>query len=77
MAKMIAIIMGVLFILLGLIGFVSNNLLGTHLTLIHNLIHLASGALSLYIGFKASYTAAKIFGFSFGTFYLLLGFIGY
>jgi hypothetical protein len=77
MARTIAIIMGAAFILLGLIGFVSNNFLGTHLTLAHNLIHLVSGAAALYIGLKGSIQAAKLFGYGFGVVYLLLGVVGY
>lgn len=77
MARTVAIIMGVAFILLGLIGFVSDNFMGTHLTLMHNLIHLVSGAAALFIGLKGSIKAAKLFGFGFGAFYLLLGVVGY
>ena len=77
MARTVAIIMGAAFLLLGLIGFISNNFLGTHLTVAHNLIHLVSGAAALYIGLKGSIQAAKLFGFGFGAFYLLLGVVGY
>lgn len=77
MARRVAILMGAAFIFIGLIGFVFNNFLGTHLSLVHNLIHLASGAVSLFIGFKGSIKAAKLFGFAFGAFYLLLGAVGY
>lgn len=69
--------MGVLFIIVGLAGFVLNNALGMHLTLTHNLIHLVSGAVSFYIGLKGSHSAAKLFGFIFGALYLSLGVIGY
>jgi hypothetical protein len=44
MIKTVLIIMGVVFILIGLVGFVSNNFLGKHLTPVHNVIHLVSGA---------------------------------
>jgi mannose/fructose/N-acetylgalactosamine-specific phosphotransferase system component IID len=77
MARIVAIIMGVLFILLGLTGFASNNLMGTHLTLTHNLIHLVSGAASLYIGLKGSLYSAKVFCLVFGVLYLGLAVIGY
>jgi len=69
--------MGAAFILIGLVGFVSDNFAGTHLTLTHNLIHLVSGAASLYFGLKSSIPAAKIFALAFGTMYLLLGVVGY
>lgn len=77
MANIVATIMGVLFILIGLTGFAFNNLLGTHLTLTHNLIHLVSGAASLYFGLKGTPSAARLFCFGFGFVYLALAVIGY
>jgi Domain of unknown function (DUF4383) len=77
MAKTIATIMGALFILIGLVGFASNNFLGTHLTPAHNVIHLISGAASLYFGLKGSMSAAKAFCLIFGLVYLGLAVVGY
>ena len=77
MAKTIATVMGIVFILLGLIGFISDNLLGTHLSLTHNLIHLISGAVALYLGLKGSLSAARLFCLVFGAVYLLLGVAGF
>jgi|SRR5687768_10474759 len=77
MAKTVAVIMGAVFLLLGLAGFVLPNLLGTHLSLAHNIIHLVSGAASLYFGLKGTVAAAKLFSYLFGAFYLLLGVVGY
>ena len=77
MANRISVIMGAVFILMGLAGFGFNNMLGAHLTLTHNLIHLVSGAVSLYIGLKGSASAAKMFCYVFGVFYLGLGVSGY
>jgi hypothetical protein len=77
MAKTIAMIMGVIFILVGLVGFVSHNFLGAHLSTAHNLIHLISGAVSLYLGLKGSLSAARMFCFVFGAVYLLLGVAGF
>ena len=55
MAKTVATIMGVVFILAGLVGFVSNDLLGFHLTAFHNAgVHIVSGAVSLYFGLKGT-----------------------
>jgi hypothetical protein len=48
MAKAIATILGVGFLLVGVIGFLAPDLLGMHLSLIHNIIHLISGALAGY-----------------------------
>lgn len=77
MANTVAAIMGVLFILLGLSGFFLNNLLGTHLSLTHNLIHLISGVASVYFGVKGSRYAAKLFCLVFGVSYLSLAVVGY
>lgn len=77
MAKTIAMIIGVVFILVGLVGFVSHDFLGTHLSTSHNLIHLISGAVSLYLGLRGSLSAARLFCFVFGAVYLLLGVAGF
>jgi hypothetical protein len=47
MAKAICKVLGVVFLIIGLLGFVSPNLLGMHLSGIHNIIHLISAALAL------------------------------
>jgi hypothetical protein len=77
MAKTIATILGVVFILVGIIGFVSPGFLGTHLGTTHNLVHLISGALSLYLGLAGSLSAARTFCIVFGIVYLLLGICGF
>jgi hypothetical protein len=77
MAKTIATIMGIVFILVGLVGFISDNFMGTHLSLTHNLIHLISGAVSLYLGLKGTLSAARMFCLVFGAVYLLLGVAGF
>jgi hypothetical protein len=76
MANRIATILGVLFLLVGLLGFVVPNLLGAHLTLAHNIVHLVSGAVSLWIGLKGTPSGAKTFCIVFGAVYLLLGVVG-
>jgi hypothetical protein len=77
MAKTIAKLLGVVFILVGLIGFAAPNLLGTHLNLTHNLVHLISGAVALYFGFAAPLSAARLFCIVFGIVYGLLGVAGF
>ncbi|HEY0048953.1 MAG TPA: DUF4383 domain-containing protein [Pyrinomonadaceae bacterium] len=77
MAKTIATIMGIVFILIGLVGFISDNFMGTHLSMTHNLIHLISGAVALYLGLKGSLSAARLFCLAFGAVYLLLGLAGF
>jgi hypothetical protein len=53
------------------------GLLGAHLTLAHNIIHLVSGAISLWLGLKGTPGAAKTFCLVFGAVYLLLGIVGF
>src|SRR5919202_2407933 len=76
MAKTIATILGVVFILVGICGFFAPNLLGTHLRTTHNLVHLISGAVSLYFGLAGTLSAARLFCIIFGFVYLLLGVAG-
>jgi hypothetical protein len=77
MAKTVATILGVAFILVGLIGFVMPGFLGTHLSMAHNLVHIISGAVALYLGLKGTLAAARTFCLAFGAVYLLLGIAGF
>jgi hypothetical protein len=77
MAKTICTFLGIVFILVGLIGFAKHDLLGAHLSGAHNIIHLVSGAIALYLGLKGSYSVAKMFCIIFGAVYLLLGIVGF
>ena len=77
MAKTVAKLVGVVFILVGIVGFIAPNLLGAHLGPAHNVIHLVSGAISLYLGTKGSLAGARQFCIIFGLVYGLLGVVGY
>ena len=70
-------ILGVAFLIAGLVGFVMPHFLGFHLTTIHNLVHLATAAVALYLGFAGSLTAARTFCLVFGAVYALLGVLGF
>jgi len=76
MAKTLSTILGIGFILVGIAGFVAPGLLGMHLTIGHNLVHLISGALALYFGLAGTVGAARMFCLVFGAVYLLLGLAG-
>ena len=69
--------MGFGFLLVGLIGFAKPDLLGMHLSVWHNVVHLLTAALSLYFGFAASLSAARTFAIAFGAVYALLGILGF
>ena len=77
MANKICTVLGIVFLLVGVIGFVMPNLLGAHLSLVHNIVHLVSGALALWLGLKGTPGAAKTFCLVFGVVYLLLGIAGF
>ena len=77
MTKNIATVLGIIFIIVGLAGFAMPGMMGMHLTVAHNVIHLASGALALYYGLKGSPAAARSFCTVFGAIYALVGLIGF
>jgi hypothetical protein len=70
-------IIGVVLLVVGLAGFAMPDMLGLHLTPIHNIIHLLTAALALYMGFAGSLSAARTFSLVFGAVYLLLGVAGF
>jgi hypothetical protein len=77
MAKTISTLLGVVFILVGLVGFIVPGFLGTHLSLAHNLVHIISGAVALYFGLAGTLAGARMFCLVFGAVYLLLGVCGF
>src|SRR5687767_7087758 len=77
MAKTAASVLGIVFLLVGVVGFFLPSLLGTHLSPAHNVVHLISGAIALYLGLKGSLSAARAFCLLFGVVYALLGVAGF
>jgi len=77
MAKTLCKVGGLIFLIVGLAGFAMPNLLGFHLTPIHNIVHILTGAIALYLGFAGSYDGAKTFCLIFGVVYLLLAILGF
>ena len=76
MTKTILDIIGTVFVVVGIAGFVSPGLAGTHLSTTHNVIHLVSGALALWFGLKGTLNSARMFSWIFGIVYGLLGVAG-
>jgi len=79
--KTAAIIIGLIFVAVGLLGFVSNPIIGDsanaifHTDKVHNIVHIVSGALFLLVALTAPSSAGfylKIFGIV----YLGLGLYG-
>ena len=77
MAKTVCKLFGLVLLLVGLVGFAKADLLGMHLTTLHNIVHIATGLIALYLGFSGSYAAARTFCLVFGVIYLLLGVVGF
>jgi hypothetical protein len=78
MAKTVCKILGVVFLLVGVLGFTHVlDSLGAHLNPAHNVVHLVSGAIALYFGFAGSPGGARGFCLLFGAVYLLLGVCGW
>lgn len=77
MANRIATILGAGFLLVGVLGFVAPDALGMHLSAVHSIVHLLTGAVSLWLGLKGSPAAARNFCIAFGAVYLLLGVAGF
>jgi hypothetical protein len=77
MAKKFSLLLGIVFLLVGVVGFVAPTLLGAHLSLAHNLVHIISGAVAVYFGTAASVSAARSFCILFGIVYGLLGVAGF
>ena len=77
MAKTVCKILGIVFLLVGVCGFVAPTLLGAHLTPVHNVVHIVSGVIALYFGFAGALSGAKAFSLVFGVVYLALGILGF
>jgi hypothetical protein len=71
------IVLGVVFILVGILGFVNNPVLGIFsVNALHNVIHLVSGILALVFAFKSA-EAARKFALVFGLVYALVAVLGF
>ncbi len=83
MTKTLATWFGVIFILIGVLGFIpgitndENMLLGIfHVDMIHNIIHLLTGVLALWMG-MAGEASAKGYFKIFGVVYALVAVLGF
>ena len=80
-AKTAALVIGLVFIAVGLLGYVDNPIIGEsetaifHADSVHNIVHIVSGVLFVLVA-MASPANAGMFCKVFGTVYLLLGVLG-
>ena len=65
-------IVGVIFVAIGLVVIVRGGQVDPY----HNLLHVATGVVALYVGFVRSVAGARAFCLGFGAFYLALGGLG-
>ena len=81
-AKNAAILIGVVFIEVGLLGFVDNPIIGDsdkaifHADTLHNWVHIISGLLLAFVGLAAP-ASASIVMIVFGVVYALIGVVGF
>lgn len=77
MTKNILYVLGAVFIIIGILGFFNNPILGIfQVNLVHNLIHLASGVLA-FIFAARSESEARTFSLVLGVVYLLVTVLGF
>ena len=72
----VCLVLGSVFIVIGFIGVLMPGLIGMHLSMQHNLIHIGSGAIALWSGYTSS-NRAMAYSIGFGAIYGLLGVAGY
>lgn len=77
LTQKVCIGMGIVFVLAGLAGIIMPGMFGLHLSLTHNVVHLASGALSLWCGYADDPKKSYLFCIGFGIVYGLLGLAGF
>ena len=78
--KTAALIIGFIFIAVGLLGFTSNPIIGPdhaifHANTLHNMVHIVSGALFVLVALAAPASTGIVLRI-FGVVYLLLGVLG-
>ena len=76
MAKTISTILGVVFLIMGVLGFSSPEMMSMHLSAALNVVYILTGLIALYFGWKGTLQSARVFCYVLGIIYGLLGLIG-
>lgn len=82
MLKQLAVVFGIVFVLVGVLGFVpgvtpDGHLLGIfHVNALHNVVHLLSGVIALGVGFAGTEASKRYFQI-FGVVYGLVALLGF
>ena len=80
-AKTAALAIGIIFIVVGLLGFIDNPIVGSsenaifHADTVHNMVHIISGVLFVLVAMAAP-ASASTFMVIFGIVYLAIGILG-
>jgi hypothetical protein len=80
--KKLAIVFGVVFLAIGVLGFIpaltpNGHLLGLfHVNTLHNVVHLLSGAVALYVGLTSE-GGSKLYFQIFGLVYAVVAILGF
>jgi len=80
-ARTAALAIGIIFIVVGLLGFIDNPIVGSsekamfHADTVHNMVHIISGLLFVLVGMAAPASASTVM-IIFGIVYLLIGILG-
>jgi hypothetical protein len=81
-AKTASLLIGVVFIAVGLLGFVDNPIIGDsddaifHADTLHNLVHIISGSLLVLVALAAPASASMVL-IVFGVVYAIIGIVGF
>ncbi len=81
MTKKLAMVFGIVFLLVGVLGFIPNPIVGEmnaifHADMVHNLIHIITGLVLVYLGSKSNATAATTLKVV-GVVYLVVALVGF
>jgi len=80
-ARTAALAIGIIFIVVGLLGFIDNPIVGSsekamfHADTVHNMVHIISGLLFVLVAMGAPASASTVM-ILFGIVYLLIGIVG-
>jgi uncharacterized membrane protein HdeD (DUF308 family) len=79
MGKTYAVVVGLVLLLVGIIGFVEGDkmMMGLHFNMIHNCIHLVSGIVGLAAGLAGGQKGGRAFAQVFGVVYTIVAIIGF
>jgi len=76
MARMYALVVGAVLLIIGVLGFVTNGFMGMEFHPAHNVIHLISGIVGLWAGSRGD-KLARPYAQVFGTVYTLVAVAGF